>query len=99
MRLTELEPRWIHPNLFVFLCPHCKQWLLTCKNAVLSEHEQFDLFEKTLGDDWNKLIVPANADCSWTITGNSFDDYSVSPSIDASAAGHWHGHITNGEIK
>jgi len=38
----------------------------------------------------------------WTIEGGidnaSFENISVTPSIDGSAGGNWHGHITNGEI-
>ena len=34
----------------------------------------------------------------WTRTGDTFDTLTLSPSIDASASGHWHGFITNGEI-
>lgn len=98
MKLLDLEPRWIHPHLFVFRCPHCRKDWLTCKRIVLSEHEQFDLYEKTFGEDWNLMVVPCKADFSWTITGD-FGNLSVNPSIDASASGHWHGWITNGEVR
>ena len=106
MRLTDLEPRWIHPNLFVFLCPHCRKDLLTCKNVVMSHREQYDLYEKVFGQDWNLLIVPCNPDFCWSIFGTIPADISaafiqnltVTPSIDASPSGHWHGWITNGEV-
>jgi hypothetical protein len=106
MNLTDLEPRWIHPNVFVFLCPHCREVLLTCKNVEMSQKEQRHLFEKEFGDDWNMLVIPSNSSTSWHITGTKpqdsnsigFHDISVTPSIDASASGHWHGFITNGEI-
>jgi hypothetical protein len=35
----------------------------------------------------------------WQRTGDTFNSISLSPSIDASKAGHWHGYITNGEIR
>ena len=35
----------------------------------------------------------------WTKTGDTFDTMTLTPSIDTSAAGHWHGFITNGEIQ
>lgn len=98
MKLRELEPRWIHPNLFVFLCPHCKQDLLTCKNIYISDQDQYDIYEKAFGPDWNMRIVPCRADFSWTIGGTFPDDLTVTPSIDASPSGHWHGFIRNGEI-
>jgi len=34
----------------------------------------------------------------WQRTGETFEDMTLSPSIDASNSGHWHGHITNGEV-
>lgn len=35
----------------------------------------------------------------WTrIGGTTFADLSISPSIDASGTGHWHGELKNGEV-
>lgn len=73
----------------------------------MSASNQFRLYEKELGEYWNTLIVPARDSTVWTITGTKqrnsnsigFHDTTVTPSIDASASGHWHGHITNGEIR
>lgn len=42
-------------------------------------------------------VVSCKSDCAWQRTGDDFASMSVTPSIDASAAGHWHGFITNGE--
>lgn len=98
MRLLELSPRWIHPNLFVFLCPHCKKDLLSCKNVVMRAQQQFDLFEAALGKDWNFIIVPCEEEKAWNFSGTDFETLSITPSLDASKSGHWHGHITNGEI-
>lgn len=43
-----------------------------------------------------------NADHCWSILGGidaaDFKTISVSPSLDGSAGGLWHGHVTNGEI-
>lgn len=35
----------------------------------------------------------------WAVTGEGFSDLTVTPSIDASSSGHWHGFITNGEVR
>jgi hypothetical protein len=35
----------------------------------------------------------------WTRTGESFDDLTLMPSVDASKAGCWHGFVANGEIR
>jgi len=98
MRLLELEPRWIHPNLFIFKCPHCREVLLTCKNAVMDHREQHELFDKTFREGWPLLIVGTKVEQCWNISGD-FANMSVTPSIDASASGHWHGCITNGEAQ
>ena len=97
MKLIELEPRWIHPNLFVFKCPHCLKVLLSCKNIVMPEQEQHDLFEKALGEDWNMIVVGCKDKMAWTISNTDFTTMTVTPSLDASKSGHWHGNITNGE--
>lgn len=107
MQLIELEPRWIHPNIFVFLCPHCRTMLLSCKNVQMSTREQMEIFSRELGEDWNQHVVPTKHDAAWTITGSIppepgaviAQDLTITPSLDASASGHWHGYITNGEIK
>lgn len=99
MRLVELEPRWIHPNVFIFRCPHCREVFLACKSAPMPEREQHRLYETALGEEWNLLVVPSRPDFAWTIHGGDFNTISVWPSIDASRSGHWHGFIANGEIK
>lgn len=101
----ELEPRWVHPNVFVFLCPHCKSILLSCKNINMSHTEQRELFERVFGEDACTLVVFDQDDQCWSISGSvprdpnaTFPaDLTVTPSIDASKSGHWHGFITNGE--
>lgn len=98
MKLLELEPKWLTPNLFVFRCPHCRHDWLTCKNVVISTQDQFDIFEKEFGDSWNAIVVGADPPCCWSIQG-SFENLTVTPSLDASKSGHWHGYITGGEIK
>lgn len=106
MRLTELEPRWIHPNLFVFRCPHCRLVFLACKNIEMSHKDQRLLFEQYFGEDWGHQVIWDKQEQSWSISGTIpndpkaafMTDCTVTPSIDASTSGHWHGSITNGEI-
>jgi hypothetical protein len=43
--------------------------------------------------------VPCRDDMAWVISSQDFATMSVTPSLDASASGHWHGFITNGEIR
>lgn len=48
--------------------------------------------------DWQSC----NPDCQWVVDGGianaSFETISVTPSLDGSKGGNWHGHITAGEI-
>jgi hypothetical protein len=44
-------------------------------------------------------VVGCKPNIAWTRTSDDFAAMSVTPSLDASASGHWHGFITNGEIK
>ncbi len=100
MRLTELEPRWIHDNVFVFRCPHCRQTWLSCKSVAMPVREQFALFNAAGVETESPRygVVPMNQGHAWEFSGRDFDTLTVKPSIDASASGHWHGFIKNGEI-
>lgn len=95
MKLEELEPRWyvLHeggPKVgFTFKCPHCQQIRLGV----------------AVHDAGHGIISAQEPDTHppgyiWTITsGIDFHNISLSPSIDASNFGHWHGYITDGEAK
>lgn len=101
MKLTELEPRWIiNGQVFVFRCPHCRQTWLSCKNVVMSTHDQVELFQKAGLDPCGPryAVVPMKAEVCWRLKGNDFASLTVEPSIDASSSGHWHGHINAGAI-
>lgn len=58
-----------------------------------------DLADEDGDFDWAQLCNPA---CGWTIAGGienaTFETITVTPSIDGSAGGLWHGFITNGAI-
>lgn len=97
MKLSDLSPKWIHRDLFVFKCPCCQKIWLSCKMAPMSHGDQFDIFEKEFGEDWNAVVSPCKPDAVWNIDYTDFDLMTVTPSIDASHSGHWHGFIRNGE--
>jgi hypothetical protein len=44
-----------------------------------------------------KNVVPPGF--LWTRTGETFEALTLTPSVDASPAGHWHGFVTKGEIR
>jgi len=98
VNLIALQARWIHEHMFAFLCPHCQKVLLTCKDIVLSMHDQGAIFEKAFGEDWNLNVVPCKVEHAWKFSSQDFATMTVTPSLDASASGHWHGFITNGAI-
>lgn len=103
MRLTELQPRWCGERDapedarqgVSFLCPHCLTQRLAvwfsnpiCSNPAVSA---------LLGSE--KYMADHHHLHGWARTGETFEDLTLSPSVDAGASGHWHGFLTGGEIK
>lgn len=94
MKLTDLDPRWFvlergGPRVGVsFLCPHCRRERL----AVAFHHAGHELID----DSYIRAHAPQTQHI-WAMTGDSFENMSLSPSVDASKSGHWHGFITNGQ--
>lgn len=104
MKLTELEPSWITPDMFIFRNPTGGNDWLTCKRIQMSQKDQYRLVygdhmdERTKTDWVGKCVVLTAPECAWKFDGNDFSTLTVTPSINASASGNWHGFITNGEI-
>lgn len=102
MRLADLDPRFYTVGQdsddrhgITFDCPHCvgKENGSRLAIALHMDGTNFD------PDPDNPQQFAAN-ETVWTITGgDSFENLSLSPSVDASKAGHWHGFITNGEVR
>lgn len=95
MRLTDLDPRWLTPDVFIFRSPVGHGYWLPCPRVRMTGYEQFDLFEREMGD---AVVVGWKEDCVWNYAGSDFETMTVTPSVDASSSGNWHGFITNGEI-
>lgn len=99
MNLTDLEPRWIYKNkVFAFRCPHCRKTWLTCKRSVMSSKEQRGIIGRAFGEDEQHNVVACKPDTAWKMSDFDFATMTIKPSIDASASGHWHGHVTGGRI-
>jgi len=104
VKLTDLQPEWLTHDAFIFKNPTGGNDWLTCKRVVMPTNEQ----QKLIYGDWmdestrtkwvGKPVVLTTPDMAWAFEGNDFATLTVSPSIDASASGNWHGFITNGEI-
>lgn len=105
MRLGDLEPRWFahdgNPHaVFAFMCPHCcttgRKVRLSCTVVAMKVSDQQDIFDAAYGED---AVVVGCKFLAWQMeSGPSFETMTITPSLDASASGHWHGFITNGQI-
>jgi hypothetical protein len=96
MRITELSPEWIGDKKgIMFLCPCCKDMTLTCYFEATPMKQQMQTAAIMRPNNHGK-IVPVNPKFAWTRQGDDFETLTITPSVDASASGHWHGFITNG---
>jgi len=97
MKLTELNPRWYAfdsdgPRVgLTFDCPHCR----TQRLGVAFHHRGREAMEDS--------VIHAKSPSTkhiWSIeSAEDFNVLTLSPSVDASETGHWHGFIVNGEAK
>ena len=100
MRIADMQPKWLEKDGqrvgYVFRCPNCtdhEHWL-TCFSALLEYHEQMACCVRVgLNDDW---CSPCKQGSAWTISGDSFDTLSSSPSLNAGNE-HFHKTLMNGE--
>jgi hypothetical protein len=107
MRLLDLDPRWLTKDGkrvgFIFKSPHDSRYFQSCFAVAMPKKQQFRLFEALLGEDNEYMVQPCKPEFAWTIAGGidaaTFETMTVTPSLDGSAGGLWHGFITNGEIK
>lgn len=109
MRLSELDPQWLVRDGqrvgFIFRSPTNPQWFQSCLTTADGWRVQHELFNAALpgfGEHgWTK-VQGCSEGCAWTVAGGiehaTFETLSVTPSIDGSAGGLWHGFITNGEV-
>lgn len=100
MRLTDLDPEWLTPDMFLFRSPTGCGDLLTCKRVPMGRKEQCTtICGFADGKYRGETVVCTVPEMAWTFEGNDFSTLTVMPSIDASASGNWHGFIANGEIR
>ena len=96
---------------FVFRCPtpiirsdgsvNPTPYRQSCFVECVPMKLQHEIFDHMFGDD-SFTVQRCNPNCAWSVAGGidaaSLDTLTVSPSIDGSAAGFWHGFIKNGQI-
>lgn len=115
MRLTDLNPRWFSVDgasdardgvAFDCPCERCASGhqirnagvARRCRLGVQFAGRPMTLQEKLDHvHEFGTFDVPPGV--VWEAKGDSFDTLTLSPSVDASASGHWHGHVKNGEAK
>ncbi|MDB5822146.1 MAG: hypothetical protein JWR21_850 [Herminiimonas sp.] len=96
MKLTDLSPRWLSKDVLMFRSPTGKGDWLTCKRVEMSFQDQSKLIYEDNPDLKGQCVVTTVAHMAWTFNGDDLDTMTITPSIDASASGNWHGFITNG---
>lgn len=101
MRLLELDPHWMkgyfdgperHGMGITFDCPHCPAGKRTRLGVAFVNPVDGGApmpLDPTGKNGWRFL---------WRRTGDTFETLTLTPSIDASAQGHWHGFISNGDV-
>lgn len=94
MRLVELDPSWISTGNgrrgmgVIFLCPHCRDEYVGC------------WFRNPLdgGPPYAEPRHDGSPEPLWAREGETFDTLTLTPSIDVSHRGHWHGFVTGGVV-
>jgi hypothetical protein len=104
MKLTELDPRWLFKDGrrigFIFISPTDPKYYQSCFSEPTPSRLQWELFEQVLNDEHGASRVQGSKPTfAWTFSSDTFDTLTVTPSIDGSPGGLWHGFITNGEIR
>lgn len=115
MRLADLEPRWFaepgrHGQGLTFDCPCClgKPEAVRLAAAFTPPLDGGPVIDLRPAVTWPALNprpdgapgpVTVPPGIHWARQGDTFDTLTLSPSIDASPAGHWHGWIQGGEIR
>lgn len=102
MKLTELKPKWVGINGvehgettnirfgLSFLCPCCRE-----KRVAVFFKPSIDPGNWAWKVQW-RLPEPTNR--FWDRTGETFETITLTPSVGFDGSGHWHGHITSGEV-
>lgn len=106
MRLIDLEPSWMVLRQggdvvgLTFRCPHCppgERGQTTYLGVMFTSVIDRDS-ANTEEVAWPDYMAKRPGKHFWKRTGDTFENLTISPSVDVSKEGHWHGHITNGEI-
>lgn len=101
MRLTDLNPKWIVLKEngdvvgLTFMCPHCRAVHV---GAWFAEAIDADGYAG-IDPDIEVFFGKHPEDRRWHRAGDDFETLTLTPSIDTSQHGHWHGFVRNGAIE
>lgn len=107
MKLTELDPRWWadgdgrHGMGITFNCPGgcCAAGPPVRLGVAFANPIDGGPPEHLVPHHDEVGHVAFSSAPEWTRVGENFELLSLSPSVNAAAAGHWHGFITNGDAR
>jgi hypothetical protein len=102
VRLTELNPRWWNTGGdrsgmgVSFDCPHCRTTRIGVAFAnPIDGGAPSHLRAIEVMPVVASAVPPGIA---WQRTGETFETLTLSPSVDTSNSGHWHGWVRAGEV-
>lgn len=112
MKLKDLAPHWsVDADIVIggearhykgrmgmgitFACPHC----VALYPGVMDRGGPVQFLGVWFANPIDGKPPTDDAKHLWQRTGESFKNLTLSPSVDASELGHWHGFIRNGEIQ
>ena len=114
MRLLDLDPLWCsdfgapaHAKQGVtFLCPHCRKirlgvWFdvpIHGSPPINIEKERSARLDCDHPEHQPELAEVHFGGKHWHREGDSFENLTLTPSLDCSHFGHWHGNVVNGQI-
>lgn len=93
-----------------FLCPHCRTVRLGVAfsnpldggppvTATVCDRLRWVHGEAYTDDPLDTILMDVPpAGPIWHRTGETFEDLTLSPSVDAGASGHWHGFVSGGAV-
>jgi hypothetical protein len=82
----------------MFRSPSGRGDWITCKRVPMSSSDQYKLIYEDNPDLKRQCVVMTVPDMAWTFSGDDLETLTITPSIDCSASGNWHGFITNGKV-
>lgn len=99
MKLTDLNPRWVGLNNWssesVYFIGVSFDSPTTGKRLAVLFTPSIDPEGLAAKYQWGDFFPEAK---KWARTGDTFETLTLTPSLDFSAHGEWHGHITNGNV-